>query len=64
MMKQLLIKSNLLIDEVRPIMAIGPHQSNKRHAGSWTMCDVAIEHAHSLQNLMSIGNFTSAIALT
>ena len=27
------------------------------------MCDVALEHAHSLQSLMEIGNFTSAFSM-
>jgi hypothetical protein len=27
------------------------------------MCDVSIEHAHSLQNLMNIGNCTSAMSM-
>jgi len=62
-MESLLTRSNLLINELNPIISIGPNQNNKRWSGSWVMCDVAIEHAHSLQNLMSIGNCTSAISL-
>lgn len=62
-MESLLTRSNLLINELNPIISIGPSQNNKRWSGSWVMCDVAIEHAHSLQNLMGIGNCTSAISL-
>jgi len=62
-MEKLLIESSALLNEINPIIAIGPNQNNKRWSGSWVMCDVAIEHAHSLQHLMSIGNCTSAISL-
>ena len=62
-MESLLTKSNLLINEINPIISLGPQQKNKRWSGSWIMCDVVIEHAHSLQNLMSIGNCTSAMSL-
>jgi hypothetical protein len=62
-MESLLTKSNLLINEINPIISLGPQQKNKRWLGSWVMCDVALEHAHSLQNLMSIGNCTSAMSL-
>lgn len=62
-MESLLTKSNLLINEINPIISLGPQQKNKRWSGSWIMCDVALEHAHSLQNLMSIGNCTSAMSL-
>tara|TARA_R110000751_G_scaffold307898_1_gene434198 strand:- start:96285 stop:96905 length:621 start_codon:yes stop_codon:yes gene_type:complete len=59
----LLTKSNLLINEISPILAVGPNQNDKRWSGSWVMCDVALEHAHSLQSLMEIGNFTSAFSM-
>jgi hypothetical protein len=63
-MEELLTKSNLLINEISPIIAVGPEdQSNKRWSGSWIMSDVALEHAHSLQSLMEIGNFTSAFSM-
>jgi hypothetical protein len=63
-METLLTKSNLLINEISPIIAVGPEdQSNKRWSGSWIMSDVALEHAHSLQSLMEIGNFTSAFSI-
>lgn len=62
-MDKLLMDSSALLDELNPILSLGPNQNNKRWSGSWVMCDVAIEHAHSLQNLMSIGNCTSAISL-
>jgi hypothetical protein len=63
-METLLTKSNLLINEISPIIAVGPEdQSNKRWSGSWIMSDVALEHAHSLQSLMEIGNFTSAFSM-
>ena len=63
-MEVLLTKSNLLINEISPILAVGPEdQSNKRWSGSWIMSDVALEHAHSLQSLMEIGNFTSAFSI-
>jgi hypothetical protein len=48
-MEALLTKSNLLINEISPILAVGPNQNDKRWSGSWVMCDVALEHAHSLQ---------------
>ena len=62
-MEELLTKSSTLLNEINPIISVGPIQSNKRWSGSWIMCDVSLEHAHSLQNLMSIGNCTSAIAM-
>lgn len=62
-MESLLTKSNLLINEINPIIALGPQQKNKRWSGSWIMCDVSLEHAYSLLNLMSIGNCTSAMSL-
>jgi len=62
-MEKLLTRSAVLLDELNPIISLGPNPSIKRLAGSWVMCDVAIEHAHSLQSLMSIGNCTSAISL-
>ncbi|WP_339724126.1 hypothetical protein [uncultured Paraglaciecola sp.] len=62
-METLLTKSNLLINEISPILAVGPNQNDKRWSGSWVMCDVALEHAHSLQSLMEIGNFTSAFSM-
>jgi len=62
-MDELLTKSNQLLREVSPIVAVGPLGNDKRRIGSWIMCDVAIEHADSLQNLMSIGNSTSAVSI-
>lgn len=62
-MENILIKSALLLNELNPIISLGPAQNSKRWSGSWVICDVAIEHAHSLQNLMKIGNCTSAISL-
>lgn len=62
-MEALLTKSNLLINEISPILAVGPNQNDKRWSGSWIMSDVALEHAHSLQSLMEIGNFTSAFSM-
>jgi hypothetical protein len=62
-MEALLTKSNLLINEISPILAVGPNQNDKRWSGSWIMSDVALEHAHSLQSLMEIGNFTSAFSI-
>lgn len=62
-MKKLFIDSADLLDELNPIISLGPAQDCKRWSGSWIMCDVAIEHAHSLQSLMGIGNCTSAISL-
>jgi hypothetical protein len=62
-MEALLTKSNLLINEISPILAVGPNQNNKRWSGSWVMCDIALEHGHSLQSLMDMGNFTSAFSM-
>ncbi|ATD03647.1 hypothetical protein PTE01_24910 [Pseudoalteromonas tetraodonis GFC] len=62
-MESLLERSNLLLNELNMIISLGPNKSSKRCLGSWVMCDIAIEHAHSLQNLMEIGNCTSAISL-
>jgi hypothetical protein len=62
-MDTLLTKSNSLMNEIGPIISLDPHQRNKRWSGSWVMCDVSLEHAHSLQNLMGIGNYTSAISM-
>jgi len=42
--------------EISPILAVGPNQNDKGWSGSWVMCDVAIEHAHSLQSFMNISN--------
>ena len=62
-MESILERSNLLLNELNMIISLGPNKSSKRWVGSWIMCDIAIEHAHSLQNLMNIGNCTSAISL-
>lgn len=62
-METLLTKSNLLLNEISPILAVGPNENTKRWSGSWIMCDVALEHAHSLQSLMEIRNFTSAFSM-
>lgn len=62
-MEKLFLASSALLDELNPIISLGPNKSSKRWVGSWVMCDIAIEHAHSLQNLMKIGNCTSAISL-
>ena len=62
-MESLLAKSHLLINEINPIIILGPRQNINRWFGSWIMCDVAVEHAHSLQSLMDVGNYTSAMAV-
>jgi hypothetical protein len=62
-MEELLAKSSTLLNEISPIIAVGPNQNDKRWSGSWVMCDVSIEHAHSLQSLMSLGNCTSAVSM-
>ncbi len=62
-MENLLKKSSSLLNELNPIVSLGPNQNNMRWEGSWIMCDIAIEHAHSLQHLMNIGYCTSAISL-
>lgn len=62
-MDELLENSRRLLSELNPIITHGPSLDNKRYAGSWVMCDVAIEHAHSLQNLMNTGNYTSAVSM-
>jgi hypothetical protein len=48
-METLLTKSNLLLNEISPILAVGLTENNKCWSGSWVMCNVAIEHTHSLQ---------------
>lgn len=62
-MEKLLTDSSLLLNEIDPIISVGPNQNNKRWLGSWIMCDVSLEHAHSLQTLMNIGNSTSAVSM-
>lgn len=62
-MESMLIKTDQLQKEIIPMIAVGPFDNDKRILGSWVMCDTALEHAHSLHSLMSIGNFTSAVAM-
>jgi hypothetical protein len=62
-METLLTKSNALLNEISPIISVGPDRDDKRWSGSWIMCDIALEHAHSLQSLMEMGNFTSAFSM-
>ncbi|WP_082930715.1 DUF6988 family protein [Shewanella woodyi] len=62
-MDSLLTKSLALLDEIHPILCLGQCKVSKRWEGSWVMCDVAIEHAHSLQSLMRISNYTSAVSM-
>mgnify|MGYP000669309966 CR=1 FL=1 len=62
-METLLTKSNALLNEISPSMSVGPDRDDKRWSGSWIMSDIALEHAHSLQSLMEMGNFTSAFSM-
>jgi hypothetical protein len=56
-METLLTKSNALLNEISPIISVGPDRDDKRWSGSWIMCDIALEHAHSLQNFNGDGKF-------
>lgn len=62
-MDRLLTKSLAFLEEIHPILCLGPSKLTKRWEGSWVMCDVAIEHAHSLQSLMNGRNYTSAVSI-
>jgi len=62
-MDKLLANSTKLLNEVNPIIALGPYDNQKRTIGSWVICDVALEHSHSIQTLMALGNYTSAISI-
>lgn len=62
-MDKILTKSNQLLDEISSISNVGPLEQNKRWTSSWVMSNVALEHGDSLQKLLSVKNYTSAVAL-
>jgi len=60
---KLLHRSDELTAELAVFLALSPYDKSARVTSSRTLCGVSLEHAESVQVLISTGNFTSSLGV-
>lgn len=62
-LEKLINRSHELLLELNEFLALSTYDSSSRIISSRVLCGVAFEHADSIRVLVSVGNFTSGIAI-